>query len=1080
MKKRIFILILGLFFLVGCGGNTTTLYTQETTTTETESYLVQFLGFDGAVLSVQVVEEGDEAIAPVAPVVPGYQFIGWVEDFSDVTSNLIITSNYQITQVTITFDSQGGSLVNSISLNYGSAIALTTPLRDGYNFMGWFLGREINSPRIYDGDKVYQNQTLIARWQRMTSTTVYNEEQLLTALGVEICEEIHLGADIEISETIDITRNLSIYGDGYKLIPLGEGPTFEIIQEVMSSPKKIEEVEKTVFSIYDLEFVYDLDDFTVPSVFNLYEVQYYDIRLDNVTISGDIQDVFTVDYSYRTNITVTNSEIKILGKAFDIFETFELNLLVEECDIEAGTILFFTEVIYSKILIKDSDLTMITSNQEEHLALFVFEATGDNDISIEDSYIDTMTLSVSYVAFSANEQENQMIGFDGSTIEVNCVVFEDLFSKTSFLTHYTFNGSTIVIKEGISEIPAYGFSHAGYFSNIILPSTLESIGEFAFEYCQGLDSVIIPDGVRTIGEGAFSFCSDLVNAVIPNSVIWMGSNVFINNHDELQIYVFEDVVTTHWQFDWNALVYEEINDVRHLGTIDGMTYLVFADETATIIDYIYEGLSEVVIPETVEVEGMEYVVTKIGKFAFADNSTLESITIPSTVIIIDFGAFSDNLILETVNFALDSTLEFIGNEAFMYCLSLKDITIPSSVTFLGDYIFYNDYRLETVTFETGSALTAIPANAFAWNDRLVSITIPSSVTSIEDEAFFYCFNLVEVIFEDESVLEYIGTGAFYHASNLASFNLPASVEYIGFNAFYETYGLVNFIIPNESVLTTIDNSAFQYSGVSQITLPESVTFIGASAFSYCQNLTEINIPSLVTEINGFAFYENHALATVTFSPESNLDLVGYNAFYNNYALSEIALPETVTFIGSYAFYNCYSLSEFNVPSSLQTIDAYAFSECDGLVSVNYGEVISLTTIFQGAFSNCFSLIEFFIPDTVTYVGGDVFAYSFNTIILVEAVSAPESWAYNWDGNSSCSIYYAVNHRTITLELNNEQPAIEIFEKMGTVLTTPPTPERIGYTFDGWFEDDVTFLVSYTFTVMPEEDITIYAKWLEMP
>ena len=1075
MKKRMFILILGLFFLVGCGGNTTTLYTQETTT-ETESYLVQFLGIDGAVLSVQVVEEGDAAVAPVAPVVPGYQFIGWEVDFTDVSSDLIITSNYQITQVTVTFDSQQGSLVNPVTLNYGSPLTLTTPLRSGYNFMGWFLGQDVNSPRLFDGDKVYQNITLFARWERMSRTTVYTEEQLLLALDEEICWEIHLGADIEISETIEITRNLSIYGDGYKLIPLSTNETFKIIGQNLTMPKRIEEIVKIAFNVYDLELVYDLSE-VVPSVFSLYEIEYYDIRLDNVKISGDIQDVFTVDYSYRNNVTITNSEISVLGKAFDINKAFEFNLQVENCDIFAGTILFFTEVMYSKVLIKDSDLTMISSNQEEHLALFVFEATGDNDISVDNSYIDTLTLSVSYVAFSANEQEDQMISFDRSTIEVNCVVFEDLFSKTSFLTHYTFNGSTIIIKEGITVIPAYGFSNAGYFSNIILPSSLESIGEYAFEYCQGLDSVIIPERVRTIGEGAFSFCSDLVNVVIPSSVIWMGSNVFANNHDELQIYVFEDVVTTYWQFDWNGLVYEEINDVKHLGTIDGMTYLVFADDTATIIDYIYEGFSEVVIPETVEVEGMEYVVTKIGKFAFADNSTLESITIPNTIIIIDFGAFSDNFRLETVNFALDSSLEFIGNEAFMYCLSLKDITIPSSVAVLGDYVFYNDYRLETVTFEAGSVLTVIPANAFAWNDRLSSITIPASVVEIGAEAFLFCLNLTEVNFEAGSLLESIGDSAFYHASYLESFTLPATVSNIGHSAFYETYNLTEFIIPSNTVLTTIDNSAFQYSGLSYIMLPESLTYLGSSAFKNCPNLTEINIPSLITELSAYVFYGSNSLTTVIFSDESNLDLVGYQAFYNNYALTDFVLPDTVTFIGFQSFYNCSSLTDFNIPSMLQTIDAYAFYGCSNLKSVNYGEVISLTTIFQGAFSNCNSLDEFFIPDTVGYVGGEVFAYDFTIILYVEAESTPINWAYNWDGNSSGFIIFAVNHRTITLEPNNGEAVIIIFEKMGTEILAPADPTRTDYTFDGWFEDDGTFLVPYTFTVVPEEDTTVYAKWI---
>ncbi len=1078
MKKRIFIIFLGLFLFVGCSGNTTTL--MPTTESETVYHLVQFLGFDGSVISVQEVVDGEDALPPIAPLVPGYIFIDWEMDFTNVTSDLIISSNYQITQVTVVFDSSEGSVVSEIVLDYGSAITLPTPLRSGYNFLGWFLSEDINSPRVFDGDRVYENITLIARWERMIKTTVYTEEQLFLALAEEICEEIHFGADIEVNETIVITRGLKIYGNGYKLIPLGIDETFRVEQEAMSSPRKVDDIERVNLNIYDLELVYEFDERVTPNVFELYEIGYYDILLDNVEIKGDIQDAFKVHYSRYINISISGSEISVLGKAFDANDGIELTLNIEKSDIEAGTILFLNDLNYSRFDIKESNLTMIGSNTEEHLALFVIDNSGEIDLNTSNSNIYSEMVTTSYIASATNEGDNLWLGFNGCNIEINSAVFEDLFTKTSLFTHYDLDGSTLILKEGITSIPDYGFSNAADFTNIILPSSLESIGDYAFESCQGLTKIIIPEGVSTIGEGAFRFCYGLTSVVIPETTLNVGSQAFTGNSLLLEIFILEGVDQTNWDNDWNLEEVDVVSDVQYLQTVGGIIYLVLSDDSAIIIDYIYEGLSEIVIPQSITIEGVSYDVTKIGKLAFENNSTLTSITIPNTITKIDYAAFRDNLVLETVNFEDNSNLEIIGEEVFAYCLSLVDITIPSSVAQMGGYVFFNNYRLENVVFEAGSMLTEIPTNAFAFNERLVSITIPASVTIIDSHAFYACGNLSEVNFESGSILENINGYAFYGAYNLTSFTLPESVSYIGVEAFYQASSLAEFIIPVNSELTAIDGNAFGYSGLEHISLPEGLTSIGIYAFSNCLHLTEINIPALITQISDFTFYNDSALTTVTFSSGSLLESIQYNVFFNNYALSEIVLPDSVTYIGARSFYNCASLTTINIPEQLEIINTEAFAYCINLVSFSYSEVNSLTTIYDRAFKDCNVLVEFFIPDTVTYLGSEIFSYAYYVTINIEAVSEPISWSTTWASNSSWWINFAVNHRTITLELNNGEPMIEIFEKMDTVLIEPTDPTRAGYIFDGWYLDDGSFLEPYTFTVMPEEDMTVYAKWVPIP
>ena len=104
----------------------------------TELFTVRFEDYDGTLLKSQVVRRGDGASAPDDPSRTGHIFDGWSISFSNVTSNLTVTAEYTVRSYTITFNSDGGSSVSSITRNFGASVtAPTNPTRTGYSFTGW-------------------------------------------------------------------------------------------------------------------------------------------------------------------------------------------------------------------------------------------------------------------------------------------------------------------------------------------------------------------------------------------------------------------------------------------------------------------------------------------------------------------------------------------------------------------------------------------------------------------------------------------------------------------------------------------------------------------------------------------------------------------------------------------------------------------------------------------------------------------------------------------------------------------------------------------------------------------------------
>lgn len=210
--------------------------------------------------------------------------------------------------------------------------------------------------------------------------------------------------------------------------------------------------------------------------------------------------------------------------------------------------------------------------------------------------------------------------------------------------------------------------------------------------------------------------------------------------------------------------------------------------------------------------GVSYTITAIGSFAFQDNSSLTSVSIPATVTSIWRNSFNGSAITN-VQFAEGSKLTEIGEEAF-YGSRLESIELPSSLIVIG----------------TGSF----------GNTSLRSISIPQNVTSINSSAFAGCAKLSEISFADRGNLETIGSSAFSGCTALQTISLPSSLLTLGDEAFTGCTALYKVNYSGTPKLTTVGSLAFKNcTELRSFTFPASVREIGAAPFSLCTSLEKI-------------------------------------------------------------------------------------------------------------------------------------------------------------------------------------------------------------------------------------------------
>ena len=189
-----------------------------------------------------------------------------------------------------------------------------------------------------------------------------------------------------------------------------------------------------------------------------------------------------------------------------------------------------------------------------------------------------------------------------------------------------------------------------------------------------------------------------------------------------------------------------------------------------------------------------------------------------------------------------------------------------------------------------------------------------------------------------------------------------------------------------------------------------VTSIGDYAFSNCSGLTSITIPDSVTNIGRYVFEGCSKLASVVIG--ESVTSINYAAFHRCSKLASVVIGESVTSIGDYAFKDCSSLASVVIPDSVTSIGFVAFKDCSKLASVVIGE--SVTSIGERAFEGCSSLMSVIIYASNPPV--------LNTNVFLEnltAIYVPAESIDSYIGADGWSNYETIIQPIPVQENNNE-------------------------------------------------------------
>ena len=316
------------------------------------------------------------------------------------------------------------------------------------------------------------------------------------------------------------------------------------------------------------------------------------------------------------------------------------------------------------------------------------------------------------------------------------------------------------------------------------------------------------------------------------------------------------------------------------------------------------------------------------------------------------------------------TVTKIGRYAFENCKEICSVSMSNNIVEIDECAFKNCINLSNISL---SNVKTLGGNVFENCASLTDVEIPKTLENTQyyygGGGPFYNSGLKNAMFEEGSTL--VPPYTFCGADKLENVTLLDTITSIGWSAFSDCISLKDIALPNS--ITKIDSYAFSdCTALNNIKLPEYLMSIGNSAFSNCQNFTKINIPDSVVEIDERAFKDCINLSNISLS---NVETLGGNVFENCASLTDVEIPKTLEntqyyYGGGGPFYNS-GLKNAMFEEGSTLVPPYTFCGADKLENVTLLDTI--TSIGWSAFSDCISLKDIALPNSITKIDSYAFA-----------------------------------------------------------------------------------------------------------
>ena len=523
------------------------------------------------------------------------------------------------------------------------------------------------------------------------------------------------------------------------------------------------------------------------------------------------------------------------------------------------------------------------------------------------------------------------------SISGNCVIKDGtrLMANNAFRNCKSL--TSVTIPNSVTSIEDYVFADCSSLTSITIPESVTSIGDYAFAFCSSLTSITIPESVTSIGNSAFSGCSGLTSVTIGNNVTSIGDYAFCNCYSLTSVTIGNSVTSIGYEAFYGCksltsiTIPESVSNIEsyafnhcsaltktnYTGDIAGWCDIKFGSSNSNPIFYSHnlyikdQEIKDLVIPNT---------VNTIRNYAFYNGSSLTSITIPNSV-------------------------TSIGSCAFRNCQSLTSITIPNSVTSIEDYVFADCSSLTSITIP--NSVTSIGNSAFRNCQSLTSITIPNSVTSIEARAFGGCSSLTSITCE-ATTPPTLGNNTFYQVSTSIPVYVPCGcVSAYKAASTWKDFTKIQEPQAEYSIQVSTSNSQMGTAKVDYNTFCDGSQITATANYGYHFTQWSDGVtdnPRTLTLTQDTVLSAEFALTTagqcgknlywVYDTNKSTLTITGSGDMYNERPwglftndLTEVVLPEGLTYIGNDAFVDCINLKAITIPASVTSIGANSFAGC---------------------------------------------------------------------------------------------------------------------------------------------------------
>lgn len=975
---------------------------------------------------------------PEVPMREGYSGIWNRTSFNNITNDFEVLAIYTKNTYTISFETNGGTVVESIQSEYQTPVEVSTQ-KDGYIFMGWYKDAEFKTP-FSIAFVPAENLVLYAKWALIEfsvriNTQIPELDYTINAAYGSVIENLTEYArtgykfngwfsDAERKNPIVfpyiIRQNAAFYADwirdnrltatDYSFFHFNESKA-----EIKPNPDKTLPSNVIIPSVYG--------NHVVKSIANN---AFKDLSIQSVVIPESIVTIGDFAFSTATLSSVSfdnNSRLTVIGAgAFSATSVENIVLPLNLQHIGHGAFYNSESMHFTNIW----DLTNL--------------------------------LTIGGLAFSNTLwYNNELNGLSDTIYYINDIVYEAIGN----LTYFNLRSTT-------KSISSQAFMNQVMITEIAIPDSVKHIGgEFkeygfdikgAFYGCTQLEVFHVSQNsqLQKTGAGAFAGCNSL-------STVAMSSDVALS-----ELFGKEDIEYTYivnYMGD-DYFIPVTLSVIKVFGNSPIKSY-AFADLTAVENIYLY-GNIEV-----------------IDEYAFTNCVNLKNITIPDSVKVIGQYAFSGCADIQNVNIGDSNKLEFIGSYAFenMYSANFN-VNSFSYLEVVGDYAFINCYKLQNFVAPN---LIEINVGAFSGCKSLKTISLPTNLGCAHDlfenyeqplDGFYSAANKqIPNTLENVNIvlaLDHTVIGEYFLALfssvknvslpegitsissysfaglNIRAIVIPDSVETIDIAAFFNNEKLSNVTISQSSKLKSISSDVFALSPMlTSIYIPRGVESICLSAFAGCEALESINVdetneyyydfegvlyqektllyyPMNKTDLTysikeGTEYIENSAFTSsklknlimnaelisshedsfidcqfdsvTLYSDGNKLTDLFFNVEYievlilkgdkisdefaMGIAIKKVEISEGVTVIGDRAFQNCLSLTEASIPASILRIGKYAFDNCSLLETIDFINLDIIEEIDEMAFEN--TLWYQNLPDNeIVYIGN--IAYTFKGIM----------------------------------------------------------------------------------------------------